>query len=70
MKDRDEITGKAFWENEPEQPETLPDKLARLIRENPGMPVKIFANGFVFERELKDVSVLSNGTIAVTIGTP
>jgi hypothetical protein len=27
------------------KPETLPDKLARLIRENPGMPVEVVTIG-------------------------
>jgi hypothetical protein len=55
-----------------QKPETLPEKLARLIRENPGMDVRIVHNNGIdrgcyqidaVERKISD-------TIVITIGTP
>jgi hypothetical protein len=52
------------------QPETLPNKLARLIRENPGMPVEVVTKGFCFRTNKINEVHLYKGTIWITIGTP
>jgi hypothetical protein len=51
-------------------PETLPDKLARLIRENPGMPVvvRMYKPNFIDDKPINR-AYCSNGEIIITIGT-
>jgi len=54
--------------------ETLPEKLARLIRENPGMPVKLQIKTYL-PNNLNDITeigiggYLPNKAIVITIGT-
>jgi len=54
------------------QPESLPEKLARLIRENPGMPVTVceICKGVEYYHTIKKVTTMGEGSIVITIGTP
>jgi hypothetical protein len=49
------------------QSETLPDKLARLIRENTGMPVR--GEVGILQYDITQVQI-EDGAIVITIGTP
>jgi hypothetical protein len=62
------------------QSETLPEKLARMIRDNPGSKFSVLSNrttrytvneelDVVIEGHLTDVFIV-NGSIVITIGTP
>jgi hypothetical protein len=53
------------------KPETMPEKLARLIRENPGMELMVnYGHGLCGIETIEIEGYLPNKFIVITIGTP
>jgi hypothetical protein len=62
-----------FWDEKLQRdsryPETLPEKLVRLIQKNPGIPIRVRRPPICETLEIKDVDAYPD-KIVITIGTP